>query len=87
MELLFLGVAVGIIALGLGVELGHRLTLRAMRKRICKINTPDDHRKEAARLIHESMVTPDDKYSTYLRNQAYGHYVSADRLENGPYKS
>lgn len=87
MELLFLGFAIGVVTFGIGVEVGHRLTARAYRKRVCKIKTAEDHRREAARLIHESMKTPDSDYVAYLRDQAFQHYVQADKLDYGPYKT
>ena len=80
-----LGIGFGLFV-GLGAGINHGLERRAYRKRVCSIVTAEDHREEAARLIHEAIHSHNSGVERYLRNQAFAHFVIADQIENGPYK-
>lgn len=49
-------------------------------------STPEQHEKEAERLLRESLSTGDIDVQHQLQTEAYEHYRVADILVNGPYK-
>ena len=88
MEVLFallIGITAG-LSFGAGAFVYHFLDNRAHRKHVTSLITAEDHRNEAARIIHRSVKSGDLRYASYLRSLALAHYMQADLLENGPYR-
>lgn len=80
------GLVIGLV-FGAGAFTGHAIESRATRRHIDSLVTAEDHRAEAARLIHLAVRQRDVRYASYLRNTALAHCMKADLLENGPYAS
>jgi len=74
-----------VLAFFAGGSVWHVVSIRTHRRRICAIVSADDHTREAARLVHRAIRTKDLVYKQHLRDDAFQHYVLADKIENGPY--